>query len=250
MAHLGAIEVLAEAGINFDVVSGCSVGAVVGALYCAGFSMEEFRSTAANIHWRQLVQKAKSTDKGIFNFEKLERLMIMMIGDIEFDDMEIPFGVAAMDFETGERVALFEGSVARAVHASCAVPGIIEPTYLDGRYLVDGGVVDNVPVGIARNLGADYVIGIDILKPHYRRKGGVLGVGMTTLETLIRNSGGGINQADFIIRPDTAGKTYVRFSQREELIAAGRDAACRALPALAAELRAIGIGISAGNISS
>lgn len=244
MAHLGVIEVLNEAGIRFDAVSGCSVGAVVGALYCAGIFMDQFRAMAANIHWRQLVQKAKSTDKGLLNFDKMERLLVMMIGDIEFSDLEIPFGVAAMDFNTGEPIFLTEGPVARAVHASCAVPGIIEPVFLNGRYLVDGGVVDNLPVDLARELGAGYVLGIDIFSPHYKRDAGVPGIGLTVLETLIHSSGGGVHKADFVIRPDTAGSTYVRFSQRNRLISAGRRAANAALPDLATDLKTMGIVVS------
>jgi NTE family protein len=102
---------------------------------------------------------------------------------------------------------------------------------------VDGGVVDNLPVDLARDLGADFVVGVDIFKPHYQRGWGVLGVGLTTLETLIHNSGGGVGRADFLIRPDTAGMTYIRFSKYRQLIKAGEEAANSSLPGLIADLK-------------
>ena len=237
MAHIGVLDVLSKAGIKFQVVSGCSVGAVIGALYCAGYSLDQIRSAAPYFHWRQIVQRARATDKGLLNFDKLERLLIMMLGEIEFSDLDIPFAVVTMDFETGERVVCNEGPVARAVHASCSVPGLFEPVYMDRRFLVDGGVVDNLPVDLARDLGADYVVGVDIFKPHYQRDWGLLGIGLTVLETLIHNSGGGVGRADILIRPDTAGMTYVRFSKFRELIAAGEEAALSSLPDLVADLR-------------
>lgn len=243
MAHIGVLEVLSKSGIKFHVVSGCSVGAVMGALYCAGFSMNQVQRIASNIHWRQLIQKAKSTDRGLLNFDKLERLITMMIGDIDFSDLELPFGAVTMDFDTGERIVCTEGSVARAVRASCSVPGFVEPVYMNDRNLVDGGLVDNLPVDLARELGADYVVGVDIFKPHYQRDWGVIGVGMTALETLIHNCGGGVGRADLLIRPDTAGMTYVRFSKYRQLIAAGRAAAYDVLPELTADLRKFGVGI-------
>ena len=146
MAHIGVLDVLSKAGIKFQVVSGCSVGAIMGALYCAGFSIDQIRAAAPYFHWRKIVKRAKVTDKGLLNFDKLERLLVMMMGEIEFSDLEIPFAVATMDFETGERVICKDVPVARAVHARCSVPGIFEPVYMEGRYLVDGGVVDNLPV--------------------------------------------------------------------------------------------------------
>jgi NTE family protein len=237
MAHIGVLDVLSKAGIQFQVVSGCSVGSVMGALYCAGYSLDEIRAAAPFIHWKKMVKRARETDKGLLNFDKLERLLVMMLGEIDFSDLDIPFAVVTMDFETGERVVCKEGPVAQAVHASCSVPGIFEPVYMDGRFLVDGGVVDNLPVDLARNLGADYVVGVDIFKPHYQRDWGVLGVGLTVLETLIHNSGGGVGRADFLIRPDTAGMTYVRFSKYKQLIAAGEEAAASSLPDLVADLR-------------
>jgi NTE family protein len=241
MAHIGVLDVLAKAQIPIYCLSGCSVGGVVGALYCAGYTTDEIRCVAHHIHWRRIARKAKSISQGLLSFERLERLLVMMIGDIDFSELKVPFSVAAMDFETGERVVLKSGSVAKAVHASCSIPGFVTPVDIDGQLLVDGGIVDNLPVDLARDLGADYVVGVDIFMPNYRRGHGLFGTGLTTIETLIRNAGGGVSRADFLIKPDTAGKTYTRFSQHRELISEGEQSTRACLPELINDLRMNGL---------
>jgi NTE family protein len=138
---------------------------------------------------------------------------------------------------SGERVIIRDGRIARAIRASCSVPGIVTPVIIDGRLLGDGGVVDNLPVDVARDLGADFVIGVDVFEPYYNRARGPLGKGLTALETLVRNSGGGVGRADILIAPRTAGKTYVRFSHYKELVALGEAAAESSLPYLNQHLR-------------
>lgn len=241
MAHIGVLDVLSKARIPFHCVSGCSVGAAIGALFCAGYSTDEIRCVAPHIHWRRIAQKARSSKQGLLSFERLERMMVMMIGDIDFSDLKVPFSVAATDFETGERVILKSGSVAKAVHASCSIPGFVVPVEIEGQLLVDGGIVDNLPVELTRDLGAEYVVGVDIFMPNYRRGYGLLGIGLTTIETLIRNAGGGVSGADFLIKPDTAGKTYIRFSQHRELISEGEQTARACLPELINDLKINGL---------
>ena len=241
MAHIGVLDVLSKANIPINCLSGCSVGAVVGALYCAGYSVEEIRKAASHIHWSRIAKKSRSTGMGLLSFGKLERLLLMMIGDIDFCDLKIPLNVAAMDYETGEKVILNSGPVPKAVHASCSIPGFVSPVRVEGRLLADGGIVDNLPVELARELGADYVIGVDIFTPNYQRGFGPIGIGLTTIETLVRNTGGGISRADFIIRPDTAGKTYIRFSQHQKFIDEGERTARACLPELIRDLSENGL---------
>ena len=230
-AHVGVLGALIEAGIPIDCVAGCSAGSILGALYCAGVSIERIGALAPGISWRRIAEIANS-DQGLLTFEKLERLMVMLIGDVEFGELERPFAVVALNAVTGERLIIHQGRVAAAVRASCSVPGVVTPVDFDGRLLVDGGIVDNLPVDAARELGADYVIGVDVFEPHYRRKRGPLGKGLTVLETLVRNTGGGVGRADFLIAPKTAGRTYIRFSRYEELVQLGRQAALERLPLL------------------
>lgn len=236
LAHIGVLSVLVRNHVPIDCVAGCSAGAILGATYCAGMSINQIQALAPHIHWRRLATPVKS-DAGFLSLEKLERWLIMLLGDLEFADLQLPFAVVTMDMISGERVVIREGHVARAIRASCSVPGIVAPVTIDGRLLGDGGVVDNLPVDAARDLGADFVIGVDVFEPDYRRARGPLGKGLTALETLVRNSGGGVGRADFLIAPRTAGKTYVRFSHYKELVALGEAAAKASLPCLKEYLR-------------
>jgi NTE family protein len=238
LAHIGVLSVLVRNQVPIDCVAGCSAGAILGAIYCAGMPMSQIQALASHINWRRLVTPVKSS-AGFLSLDKLERWLIMLLGDLEFSDLHLPFAVVTMDMISGERVVIREGRIARAIQASCSVPGIVTPVTIDGRLLGDGGVVDNLPVDVARDLGADFVIGVDVFEPFYRRAHGPFGKGLTALETLVRNSGGGVGRADFLITPRTAGKTYIRFSQYQELIALGEAAAESSLPCLNKNLRNI-----------
>jgi NTE family protein len=193
--------------------------------------IERIRSLAPGISWRRIAEIARS-DQGLLTFEKLERLMVMLIGNVEFKELELPFAVVAMNAVTGERLIIREGRVAAAVRASCSIPGLVTPVEYEGRLLVDGGIVDNLPVDAARALDADFVIGVDVFEPHYRRNRGPFGKGLTAFETLVRNTGGGVGRADFLIAPKTAGRTYIRFSRYKELEILGQQAAHDRLPLL------------------
>ena len=231
LAHIGVLQVLTEAGIPVDCIAGCSAGSILGSLFCAGFSLDKILSLAPYITWRRIASLANSS-QGLLTFEKLERLLIMLLGDIEFRDLKKPFAVVAMDVVTGDRLIIREGRLAPVVRASCSIPGLVTPVEVDGRLLADGGVVDNLPVDGALALGADFVIGVDVFEPYYLRERGPLGKGLTAIETMVRNSGGGVRRADFLISPKTAGRTYVSFSQYEQLILLGRQAALEGLPVL------------------
>jgi len=231
MAHVGVLSVLVEAGIPIHCVAGCSAGSVIGAVYCAGIAPDQMKTMAANVRWRRIASRDQ-TKAGIFTFDRLERWMEMELGAIDFVDLEKPLAIVAADISTGERIVLRTGRVAKAAHASCAVLGLIRPVEIDGRLLMDGGIVDNLPSAAARELGADFVIGVDVFEPSYERNGGLLGKGITVLETLIRNTGGGIGTADFLISPKTAGRSFFRFGQFRELIALGEQTAREDLPSL------------------
>jgi NTE family protein len=239
IAHLGVLSSLIKAGIPIDLVAGCSAGAVLAALFCYRTPIEDIHALIPHLSWRRLARPIRS-NKGLLTMDRLERWLMMLIGDLAFSDLKIPLAIVAMDVETGERVILQDGRLARAVRASCSVPGIITPVEINGRFLADGGIVDNLPVDAARHIGADIVIGVDIFEPYYGRESGLLGSGLTTFETLIRNAGGGVNLADFLIKPCLAGQTFVRFSQCKMLIALGDVAAEASLPSLFKAMNEVG----------
>ncbi|MCB8958830.1 MAG: patatin-like phospholipase family protein [Ardenticatenales bacterium] len=232
MAHLGVLTVLHCHGIEIDVVAGTSAGSIMGAMVAAGYTPAEIQQMSLDLGWRTAVRPVWPRD-GFFSMGGLEKLFLDLIGDIDFADLELPFAAVAMDINSGEEVVITEGRLAPAVMASCSVPGFFTPVHLNGRALTDGGIINNLPVTAARDLGADFVIGVDIFEPHYgRRYLGPLGNGLAAIETMVDRAGGGVELADCLIQPNLAGMTYLRFSQRDALFQRGAQAAMRCMPAL------------------
>lgn len=231
LAHLGVLSVLLEAGIPIDYIAGTSAGSLVGASFCAGMSLDEIRSFALNLRWWHIARPVFPA-QGFVSFEPMERLLERQLGLRTFEELQIPFAAVATDLNTGETIAFREGRLAPAVRASCTVPGLVAPVEIDGRLLGDGSLSNTVPVSILREMGADFVIGVDIFASSIRRRWGPFGMGAAALEILIQRSGGGIDDADFLIAPDLAGATYFRFSKRMQLMELGERAAIKNLEGL------------------
>ena len=236
-AHLGVLSVLEDNGVPIDCLAGTSVGSLIGAFYCAGFTPKQILELAEKKRWgwRTLTAPVLSRN-GLFSFTKLERSLVNILGHLHFEDLLIPFAVAATDIETGESIIIREGPLAPAVRASCSVPGVVEPAHLNGRVLVDGGFSNNLPVTAVRDLGADYVIGVDILTPTRRRFLGPLRYTIAAVEIMIEHAGGGIMAADHLIEPDLSGHTYLRFDKHQELIALGQQETENQIEAILADL--------------
>ena len=228
-AHLGVLAELLQAGIPVDYVAGSSAGSLVGAIYCTGVGLDQVMDEAAGFKWWHIARPVWP-NQGFVSFDRLEKLLISKFGDITFADLKTPFAAVATDLGTGISVPLQSGRLAPAVCASCAVPGIVTPVVIDGQLLGDGSISDTVPVDILRDMGADFVIAVDIFMPSIRPRLGALGMGMNAMEILIQNAGGGIHDADCLISPNLAGDTYVRFSRRQNLFMLGQQAARDKLP--------------------
>ncbi len=235
IAHLGVLSVLEEAGIPIDVVAGTSAGAIMGALYLGGVPLERGLSLARSTRWWHLVSPVWPR-RGLVSFRKMETWMGNLIGDPLFEDLPKPFATVAMDIKSGERVVFTSGRVLPAVRASGSVAGFVEPMDWQGRELVDGSFVDSVPVDVARQLGAEYVIGVDIFIPALRTRWGPWGYLFSAIERMVQNAGLGHQHANCLIRPDLEGRTYLRFTQADALYQRGVQAARAALPQLRADL--------------
>ncbi len=238
-AHIGVLRVLERNRIPIHCMAGVSAGAIIGAAYCAGLGVEQLREIALHMRWRDIARPVLSR-QGLVSFDKMERYLIDLVGDLTFDDLRIPFAVQATDLESGEPVVLREGRLAPAVRASCSVPGFVVPVEINGRLLVDGGASNNLPATAARGLGAAYVIGVDLFRASVRWGWGPLGIGFGSIERLIRASGGGLEAVDCLISPDLEGMSYLRFSQAQEMIARGERAAQEKLDEIRAALGEMG----------
>lgn len=224
IAHIGVLAVLEQAGISIDCLAGSSAGSLIAAGYAAGLGVEGLKNLAGQMSWLRLLRPVWPA-RGLASFAPLEKWLMGKFGDITFDQLHIPFCAVTTDLNSGEMVPLCQGRVAPAVRASCSVAGLIVPAEIDGRLLCDGNFSNGVPVSVARAMGADYVIGVDIFQPGIRTGLGALGYGIAGLEILIQNTGNGLQSADCLISPDLTRVSYVRFSQWERLIELGAKAA-------------------------
>ena len=228
-AHIGVLDVLLQAGIPIDYVAGSSVGSLIGAAYCSGMSIDEINVVSNEFRWRKIAGPAWSGD-GLASFEKLEKFIDQIFDQPTFADLKIPLAVVATDIDADEAVVISDGRVAPAVRASCSVAGVISPVHWNGKRLSDGIFVNAVPVSVLKAMGADYVIGVDVLKPFIRPRGGWVGYLVNAIEIALRHAGGGTKSADCLIAPEIGGFSYLRASKRQQLIERGRQAAEVKLP--------------------
>ena len=227
LAHIGVLKVLEEQQIAVSYVAGTSAGSLIGSLFCAGLSWRELKETARNIDWGDLVSPSWPT-LGIVNPDKLEKILERLLPKKRFEDLPVPFRAVAVDIESGEEVVLQSGSVARAVRASCSIPGIFQPTEIDGRLLVDGGLMNDVPTDVVGRMGADRVIGVDLNADRIvpKRPENLIEIFYRSLNILIYNSAQRARrQADLMLVPRLEGFAYHDLGRLDELIARGEQAA-------------------------
>lgn len=162
IAHIGVLKVLHSYKVPIDFIVGTSSGSLVGAAYAAGMDVSLIEQVALHIHWGDLL-KFTMFRPGFISGEAIENFVVKYIRDKNFSELKIPFAAVATDIRTGEAVVIKEGKVAKAVSASSAFPGFFAPEEIEGRFLVDGGVAANVPVEVARKMGAEFVIASDVI---------------------------------------------------------------------------------------
>jgi NTE family protein len=238
-AHVGMLMALEEAGIRPDIVTGTSVGSIVGAFVAAGWDTQSIREITKHLNWRGMARPAAPWRGGWISFFKLEQFVEEQLNHAQFSDLKLPFAAVATDLIGGNPIALTEGSVARAVHASSAVPGAVVPVEIGGLVLSDGGVSDNLPVRTTRAMGADYVIACNILGRYWSKARNPLTRGVAAIENAIRWAGGGLLLADCLIEPDISDVAYQSFKRGQYMIDQGRAAAEARIPEI---LQAIATG--------
>ena len=225
-AHLGVLEVLERNGIRPDFISGTSAGSIVGAVYCAGMPLERIESLAQEMQWRRVGHLTRPR-LGFFDSQRMEEYLIELIGDLSFDDLQIPLSTVAVDILSGELVVMNEGRVVTGVRASCALPGIFTPVEWQDRLLVDGGILNNLPVSVVREMGADYVIAVDLLPPSMlpEKPASLLSMWYATVYTAMRATHMEAQSADSVITPEVGPFVWTDFSKVPALIQLGREAA-------------------------
>lgn len=264
IAHIGVLKVLEEAGIRPDYITGTSIGSIMGGLYSIGYSVEELEKMAKDIDWNYYFNdELKRTDlpieerqyaeryqvkfgiennkiqfpKGFIQGQKIGLLLSYLTfpahGINDFDKFPIPFRCVATDAETGDKIILKNGSLAKAMRASMSLPSIFEPMQLDGKLLLDGGVVQNLPVQEAFDMGAEVVIAVDITGPLYNRdelKSLIQVLEQTSSYKLAESVAEQRALADIVIDPKLMDFGLLDFKQVDSLLYFGEEAARQQLP--------------------
>ena len=174
LAHIGVLKALAENNVPVDMIAGTSIGALVGACFAKDGEIDTLEEIVLNIDWKQLALLVDPNlallKKGFIHGEKIKELLRSIIGDIEFKDLKIPFRVIATDATTGEEIVIDGGSVAEAVRASISIPVLFTPVKFGNKFLIDGGMVNPVPVDTAKNMGAEFIIACNVIPEPQKRK--------------------------------------------------------------------------------
>ncbi len=241
-SEVGVLRVLEQEKIPVSFVAGTSVGSLVGALYADTGRVLDAEFHAVSVAEEDLFDyRAFAVFSGGFvRGDRLRRFLGENLKSRSIEQMKIPFAAVAVDVATGRVVAFRRGPIAPAVHASCAIPGVFVPVEIGGRTYVDGGVVNPVPADVARSMGADVVIAVSI--PALARSTVPSNpVAVAYQSVMIMSAEIGrlrAREADVVISPDVGDVAYDDFTQKKRLIAAGEEAARRALPQIRALLAA------------
>jgi NTE family protein len=268
LSHIGVIEEIERAGIPIDMVLGTSMGAIAGGLYAAGYSPERMERIVENIDWSGVFNERRDSP-GDRYYQLLEHEYPFRIGfdkqgfdassgllrgqsvlslfteltlhDLtvrDFDKLPVPYRAVAADILTGDKVVFSSGSLAEAMRASMSIPGLFRPYEYEGRSLVDGGIVDNMPVDVARKMGADIVIAVEARTPLAKSAADLksaIAISSQALNIIMeqnmRQSG---KDADLLIVPDLSGFTAASYTDAAGLIERGREAGEKAMPQLLA----------------
>lgn len=266
IAHVGVLEVLEKLHVPIDAIAGTSMGAVVGGLYASGLSPEQIEATLRSMNWQEafrdrppredLTLRRKQEDENfLVKFpigikggrpvlptgliqgqsltEMLRRLTLPVARITSFNDLPTPFRAVATDLETGQEVIMRSGDLTSAMRASLSAPGVFAPVERDGRLLVDGGLSDNVPVDVAREMGVDVVIVVDVGFPLLPRKKltSVTAISAQMLAILMRRKSqqelARLGPHDILIRPALGDTSSFDFGDVHRLLGDGADAAWR-----------------------
>jgi NTE family protein len=263
-AHVGVIKVLEELGVPIDYIAGTSMGAIVGGMYAAGYSADELEQVLAEMNWsgamsdklprRKQSMRKKDLDAqflipyrvgfnkggiqlplGVIEGQHLDqifqKILLPVQGITDFDQLSIPFRAVATDLVTGQEVVISGGSLADALRASMSVPGAFAPVVLNGRKLVDGGMSNNLPVSVVREMGADIVIAVDISTPLLTEEQltSVVKVAEQLTGFLTRRNTeeqiASLGPGDILLVPDLEGVSAADFEHADEIAQKGLEAA-------------------------
>ncbi len=232
MAHIGVLKAFEENNIQADFLAGTSIGALVAALHAFGVPLLDIRAKAEEMTWLSISSPTLAKG-GLFSNKAIGELIEEFLGDARIEDAPIPLAIIATDISNGDKLVLRRGPLAKAVMASTCVPGIFAPIEWNGRLVVDGFLVENVPVSPLREMKADFVVGVNLSAMRdYREPDSMLNIMMNAFEIAVdANTMNVLSKADLLIEPIL----YGRKDSEDELPAyfdKGYEAALLKIPRL------------------
>jgi NTE family protein len=239
IAHIGVLQVLAENKIPISMVAGTSIGSAVGAAYAAGadpFMLGKLVCACSE----NMFYDVGMPRMGLIKGEKIVAFMRTITGNKSFEQTKIPFAAVACDIERGEKVVLSQGNLAQAVRASVSVPGVFRPVEYEGRLLVDGGVMERLPVSVVRDMGADVTIAVDVgARTGSYSVRNTVDVMMRALELMEYQVIASETPPDVLLHPELHHITMTSLSQAQECLERGRGEATYHLPEIFAAIEAV-----------
>ena len=243
LAHIGVLEVLERERVPVDMIAGTSAGAVVGALYAVGEEIEHIKELVADVSWRRLLPLVDVAlpRTGFISGKKFKDFLKSIIGDRKFSDLKIPLACVATDIITGDEVVIDKGPVLDGVRASISLPVIFTAFMWNGRYLVDGGLVNPVPVSVLKRMGADIIIAVNVIPDPVSRihqaeefkKPNIISIIMQSIyigsHLLVEAS---MRGADVVIQPRVAHIGAGDFHRAQDCIQQGMLAAKASIPGI------------------
>lgn len=223
-AHLGVIKILRDEGIPIDLIAGSSMGALVGSFYATGIEIDRLYKLSTAFK-RKYFLDFTVPKMGLITGKRVKDFIRVFTHGKNIEELPIPLGIVATDLLTGEKVVFKKGSISNAVRASVSIPGIFVPVKYNGRVLVDGGVSDRVPISVAKEMGADIVIAVDVSMVKQNAEiSSIYDVIMQSIDIMqsemIKNRE---VTADFMICPPVELYSSRSFTNIEEIIALGEE---------------------------
>ena len=239
-AHIGVIKMLEANGVQPVVVAGTSAGSVVGALYASGMDAFAMQKQAFALD-EESIRDVSLFSGGVVKGQKLQDYVNQLVGQRRLEAMKRPLAVVATRLEDGRRTVFRRGNTGQAVRASSSIPGVFEPVRIGASTYVDGGVVSPVPVDAARELGADFVIAVDISSKASGKSPGSLLGNVNQSITIMGQKLGALElaRADAVIRPAVLDIGAADFELKNDAILEGERAALAALPQIKAKIAAL-----------
>ena len=242
IAHVGVLRALEENNIPIDAIAGASAGALIGGCYATGLSIEGLDQLAGTFRWRHTARPSFSR-LGLQSNARMEKFLRKHLPVTRFEDLKIPFAAMVTDLQTGESIVYRDkGDLPFAIRASCCVPALYTPARdPEGRYLIDGGIVNNLPINVTRQLGADLVIAVDVNfdGAHFfdrpRTALGVLARVFVAVEKIVSNQER--NTADLLIVPKVGHIRWDQTRYSKELVRIGYEAGLGAIDEIKAMIQ-------------